>query len=104
MLSFYFGRALAYIDYGGRGKQVRDLLHVADLVDLVEEQLLRPQHWAGRTYNVGGGPAVSLSLLETTALCRELTGRAMEVGTTRAPSSMTSSPGYKVVSASSGAC
>jgi CDP-paratose 2-epimerase len=79
MLSFYFGRELAYIGYGGRGKQVRDLLHVADLVELVDDQLSRPEHWAGRTFNVGGGRAGSLSLVETTAHCRELTGRDVPV-------------------------
>jgi CDP-paratose 2-epimerase len=80
MLSFYFGRPLAYIGYGGNGKQVRDLLHVDDLIDLVEEQLVRPGHWAGRTYNAGGGKAGSLSLLETTSLCREITGRDVDIG------------------------
>ena len=80
MLSFVLGRPLSYIGYGGTGKQVRDLLHVADLVDLVEEQLARPEHWDGRTFNVGGGREVSLSLLETTAICRELTGRDLEIG------------------------
>jgi CDP-paratose 2-epimerase len=87
MLSFYFGQPLRYIGYGGGGKQVRDLLHVDDLVHLVEDQLLRPEHWAGRTYNVGGGRTGSLSLLETTAICRELTGNSIEiasVGETRA--------------------
>jgi CDP-paratose 2-epimerase len=87
MLSFYFGRPLSYIGYGGAGKQVRDLIHVADLVDLVYEQLRRPEHWAGRTYNVGGGRMGSLSLLEASAVCRELTGRDVEVvsvGETRA--------------------
>ena len=53
---------------------MRDLLHVDDLVDLIDEQLGDPARWAGRTVNVGGGREVSLSLLETTALCRELTG------------------------------
>ena len=66
VLSHYFGRDLSYIGYGGRGKQVRDLLHVADLVALVEDQLLRPDHWDGVTANVGGGREFSLSLLETT--------------------------------------
>jgi CDP-paratose 2-epimerase len=79
MLSFYFGRELTYIGYGGSGKQVRDLLHIDDVVDLVEDQLLRPEHWAGTTFNVGGGRDISLSLLETTALCRELTGRDLPV-------------------------
>jgi CDP-paratose 2-epimerase len=37
MLSHHFGCDLNYIGYGGTGKQVRDLLHVDDLVDLVDE-------------------------------------------------------------------
>ena len=39
-----------------------------------------PERWAGRTVNVGGGREVSLSLRETTELCRELTGRDVAVG------------------------
>jgi CDP-paratose 2-epimerase len=74
MLSHVLGRPLSYIGYGGTGKQVRDLLHVDDLVDLVELQLTDPAAWRGRTYNVGGGRAGSLSLQETTAICRELSG------------------------------
>ena len=79
LLSHHLGRDLKYIGYGGTGKQVRDLLHVADLVDLVERQLLDPGHWAGTTFNVGGGRAGSLSLLETTALCRQITGKTVQV-------------------------
>ena len=74
MLSHYFRNPLSYIGFGGHGKQVRDLLHVEDLVDLVERQLLDQAKWDGATVNVGGGREVSLSLRETTALCQELTG------------------------------
>jgi len=79
LVSHYFGRELRYLGFGGSGKQVRDLLHVDDVVDLVEDQLQRPGHWQGRTFNVGGGRERSLSLLETTELCRELTGNRPEV-------------------------
>jgi CDP-paratose 2-epimerase len=79
LLSHYFGHDLRYIGYGGTGKQVRDLLHVDDLLDLVDDQLVRPEHWADRTLNVGGGRETSLSLHETTELCRELTGRRVDV-------------------------
>ena len=80
LLSHLFGRDLAYIGFGGSGKQVRDLLHVDDLVDLVEEQLADPGRWAGATVNVGGGRGCSLSLCEATELCRELTGNEVRVG------------------------
>jgi CDP-paratose 2-epimerase len=79
MLSFYFGRPLAFLGYGGAGKQVRDVLHVLDLVDLLDDQLCHPDDWDGTTYNVGGGRAASLSLRETTELCCEITGRDVPV-------------------------
>jgi CDP-paratose 2-epimerase len=79
VLSHYFGRPLRYIGYGASGKQVRDLLFVDDLVDLIEEQLLRPEDWAGFNGNVGGGRECSLSLLEATNLCRELTGNEVPI-------------------------
>jgi len=79
MLAHHFGNPLTYIGFGGEGKQVRDLLHVEDLVDLVERQLLDPAAWDGRTVNVGGGRECSLSLRETTAICRELTGNEVPI-------------------------
>ena len=48
----------------GDGKQVRDALYIEDLVDAF---LLAEQHLpeiAGQAFNIGGGPANSLSLLE----------------------------------------
>jgi CDP-paratose 2-epimerase len=79
LLSHHFGRPLSYIGYGGSGKQVRDLLHIDDLVDLVSEQLGDPGSWSGSVANVGGGRECSLSLLEATGLCRELTGKEVEI-------------------------
>ena len=79
MLAHRFGNPLTYIGFGGEGKQVRDLLHVEDLVDLVERQLLDPERWDGVTANVGGGRECSLSLQETTEICRELTGTEVPI-------------------------
>jgi CDP-paratose 2-epimerase len=79
LLSHLREEPLSYIGYNGKGKQVRDVLHVADLVELLEQQLLDPEHWSGLTFNVGGGLDGSLSLLEATALCRELTGGEVQV-------------------------
>ena len=69
-----FGQPLKYIGFGGAGKQVRDLLHVDDLFDLIVMQMSAPEAWDGRIYNVGGGNEVSVSLKELTELCRQEVG------------------------------
>jgi CDP-paratose 2-epimerase len=79
VLSHHLGHGLRYIGYGGSGKQVRDLLHIHDAVDLIERQLLAPDEWAGFIGNVGGGLECSLSLVETTEICRTLTGNKVPV-------------------------
>ncbi|MBV9838065.1 MAG: NAD-dependent epimerase/dehydratase family protein [Solirubrobacterales bacterium] len=79
MLAHHFKRPLAYIGFGGHGKQVRDLLHVEDLIELIDRQLGDPRRWDGETVNVGGGRGCSLSLREATALCAEITGNRVEL-------------------------
>jgi CDP-paratose 2-epimerase len=77
--SHLFGWPLQYIGYGGTGKQVRDILHVADLAELIELQIPRIRELRGRTFNVGGGREVSVSLLELTDLCVAATARRVPV-------------------------
>jgi CDP-paratose 2-epimerase len=69
-----FGGALRYQGWGGQGKQVRDVLHIDDACDLLLAQLADWPAVSGRTWNAGGGLANSLSLVETTAMCEEITG------------------------------
>ena len=76
----YFGKPLKYIGYGGTGKQVRDMLHVADLCDLVTEQITHFDRWEGWLGNVGGGMDISASLLELTGICRKVVGREVTMG------------------------
>jgi CDP-paratose 2-epimerase len=83
LLAHHFGRPLAYIGFGGSGKQVRDLMHVDDLVELIDLQLREREAWRGVVANVGGGRECSLSLVELTELCRELTGRRVSVEPSR---------------------
>lgn len=79
VLAHHFGRPLSYIGYGGQGKQVRDLLHVADLCELVAEQVREFDSWDGWVGNVSGGLGNSVSLCELTAVCQEVTGRCVAV-------------------------
>ncbi|MCH7745963.1 MAG: GDP-mannose 4,6-dehydratase, partial [Chloroflexi bacterium] len=48
----------------GDGKQVRDVLHVDDLCRLLLKQIENIDEHAGEIYNVGGGVANSISILE----------------------------------------
>jgi CDP-paratose 2-epimerase len=46
----------------GDGKQVRDALFIDDLVELMLRAVARPDVSAGQVYNVGGGPARTVSV------------------------------------------
>lgn len=93
--SMYGGRQFATYDQGwigwfcrqavdrtpftisGDGKQVRDLLHAEDLVTAYLEAVEEVERTAGEAYNIGGGPAISLSLLELFGRLEAMTGAAM---------------------------
>ena len=79
MARHLWGDSLTYKGWGGAGKQVRDVVHIDDVVDLTDRVLSRWTALAGRTLNAGGGVAVSASLCEATELCREITGRTLRV-------------------------
>jgi CDP-paratose 2-epimerase len=74
----HFGlRALAGqpITIFGDGKQVRDVLYVGDLIDALFAARERAESVANQVYNVGGGPAHSVSLLELLDLLERRLGR-----------------------------
>jgi len=70
---------LSYFGYGGEGKQVRDILHVNDLINLIDYQIHNLDAMNGNTFNVGGGRDISVSLQELTTLCQEITGNIIEI-------------------------
>ncbi|NCO76496.1 MAG: NAD-dependent epimerase/dehydratase family protein [Cyanobacteria bacterium] len=79
MAYHYFKKPLKYIGYGGKGKQVRDFLHIEDLLNLIDLQINKLDQFQGETFNVGGGIDNSLSLLETTKICEEITGNSINI-------------------------
>ena len=64
-----------YTVYGYQGKQVRDNIHSADLIQAFYEFALSPK--AGVVYNMGGGRHSHCSMLEVITLCEEITGKSM---------------------------
>jgi CDP-paratose 2-epimerase len=65
-----------YKVYGYKGKQVRDNIHSFDVVRFIHHFSEQPR--IGEVYNIGGGRANSLSILEAFERITALTGRQME--------------------------
>ncbi len=55
----------------GDGNQIRDILFVDDLVELYEKAVLQKEKCAGEIYNVGGGPAFTMSLNELVGILND---------------------------------
>lgn len=79
MAKHFWKQSLKYIGYGGTGKQVRDILHVDDLVDLVDLQIHQIEKFNGKIYNIGGGLENSASLQEMTKICEKITGNSIKI-------------------------
>jgi CDP-paratose 2-epimerase len=83
MARHMFKKPLSYIGYGGTGKQVRDFIHVDDIFDLINIQIQDLNKFNGEIYNVGGGVENSISLLELTKYCEQITGKKIEISSVK---------------------
>jgi CDP-paratose 2-epimerase len=63
----------------GDGRQVRDVLHVDDLVDAMLCATAEVDRLTGQAFNIGGGPASTTSLLELVDLIGQLNQRQPQV-------------------------
>jgi CDP-paratose 2-epimerase len=63
----------------GDGKQVRDVLHVDDLVRAYEAAIRSPDKVVGQAFNVGGGPDQILSLLDLVETLQHRLGNSLPV-------------------------
>ncbi len=79
LVHHYFRKPLEYTGFGGNGKQVRDLIHPFDLLDLIWRHLPLMGEPGRNVFNVGGGRSRSVSLAELTEICRYLTGNRVAI-------------------------
>jgi CDP-paratose 2-epimerase len=64
----------------GDGKQVRDVLYVEDLIGAYAAAVSSIETTTGKAYNIGGGPANTLSLLELVASLNHRFDRKLDCG------------------------
>jgi CDP-paratose 2-epimerase len=69
-------RGEAYTVFGYGGKQVRDNMHADDVVSAFEAFHRSPR--VAAVYNLGGGRANSISVLEAIEACERIAGRELE--------------------------
>lgn len=62
----------------GKGKQVRDVLHAQDMISLYFQTAQHIDKAAGQVFNIGGGIANSLSLLELFQLLEKEIGQPLD--------------------------
>lgn len=65
-----------YTVFGYKGKQVRDNIHSADLVEAFDRFFQEPR--VGEVYNCGGGRDSNCSMLEAIELCQQISGRELD--------------------------
>jgi len=64
----------------GDGKQVRDMLHVRDLIAAYDAAIAKRKIVAGHVYNIGGGPKYTLSIWrECGPMLEKMLGRKIPV-------------------------
>ncbi len=62
-----------YTIFGYKGKQVRDNIHSADLIEAFYEFTKNPG--SAKVYNIGGGRESNCSMLEAIDICQEISGK-----------------------------
>ena len=67
-----------YIGYGGYGHQVRDVLHIDDLINLIMIQIKKINSINNKIFTVGGSTKSYTSLKQLTNLCQQITGNKVK--------------------------
>ena len=71
-------KKMNYIGYGGLGNQVRDVLHIDDLCDLIFLQIKKFDKINNKMFTVGGSKQSFISLKELTKICEKITNNKIK--------------------------
>ena len=66
-------RNMKYIGFGGNGFQLRDVLHINDLCELILKQIKKFNKINNKLFTVGGSWKSNTSLKELTKICEKIT-------------------------------
>ena len=71
---------LNYIGFGGNGSQIRDVIHIEDVCNLIALQVKNINNKFNLLVNAGGGKKNAISLKNLTKLCQKMTSNYIKIG------------------------
>ena len=72
-------KKLDYIGFGGKGSQVRDVIHILDVCKLIALQIKKINSIYNLTMNAGGGRANAVSRKKLTKICEKITSNKLKI-------------------------
>ena len=75
----FLKKKLSYIGFGGRGHQVRDILHISDVCEIILIQIKKLKKINNQIFNIGGEIKNSISLKDLTVRCEKLTKNKIKI-------------------------
>ena len=74
-----FKKKLSYIGFGGFGNQVRDIIHIDDVCEIIFLQIKNLNKKFNNTFNIGGDIKNAISLKQLTKKCEKLIGHTLNI-------------------------
>ena len=74
-----YKKKLSYIGFGGRGYQIRDVIHIDDVCNIILLQIKKFKKIYNETFNIGGGIQNVISLKNLTDVCEKLTNNFLKI-------------------------
>ena len=72
-------KKLSYIGFGGKGHQIRDVIHISDVCKLIALQIKQLNNIHNLVINVGGGRKNAISLKKLTKICQKVTMNKIKI-------------------------
>ena len=72
-------KKLFYKGYGGHGNQVRDLIHIDDVCEIILKQIKKINLIYNMSFDIGGGINNSINLKQLTKKCQNITNNKIKI-------------------------
>tara|TARA_E500000178_G_scaffold253941_1_gene250527 strand:+ start:2722 stop:3747 length:1026 start_codon:yes stop_codon:yes gene_type:complete len=73
----FLKKNLSYIGFGGNGHQIRDIIHIDDVNEIILIQIKNLKKINNDIFNIGGGMKNAISLKNLTLKCEKITGNRL---------------------------